>query len=86
MGICGKIFDNFMINSYSLQMLWIKYKFSECPAPCTIIKPINWRFSGDGSAEIVSASELNKWWKNKKSRNFLWRPFSLGMSYDFEFF
>ena len=51
MGICGKIF---IINLHNLQMLfmlWIKYKFSECLAPCTNMKAPNGRLSGDGSAQ-----------------------------------
>ena len=49
MGICGKIFR---INMHNLQMLflWIKYKFSECLAPCTNMKAPNGRLSDDGSA------------------------------------
>jgi len=34
-----------------LFMLWIKYKFSKCLAPCTNMKVPNERLSGDGSAQ-----------------------------------
>jgi len=40
------------INFHNLQllcMLWIKYKFSECLAPCTGMELCNGRLSGDGS-------------------------------------
>jgi len=50
-GICGKIF---IISLHNLQMLfmwWIKYKFSECLAPCTNMKSSNGRLSGDGFAQ-----------------------------------
>jgi len=34
-----------------LFMLWIKYKFSECLAPCTNMKAPSGRLSGNGSAQ-----------------------------------
>ena len=51
MGICGKLF---IINLHNLRMVFmlrIKYKFSECLAPCTNMKVSNIRLSGDGSAQ-----------------------------------
>ena len=49
-GICGKIFTINLHNLEMLFMLWIKYKFSECPAFLRKHEGPNGRLSGDGSA------------------------------------
>jgi len=51
MDICGRIFINDLQNLQMLFTLSIKYKFSECLAPCTNMKAPNGRLSGNSSAQ-----------------------------------
>ena len=69
MGIWGEIFN--LHNLQILFMLWIKYKFSECLAPCTNMKAYNGRLSGDCSAQARKHG-VHSWTVTTKS--FLFHP------------